>query len=160
MRAGRPRRAPGFASSRPRGSGSPSRTWVTARSPTWRTRSPTRCTGPAVPACRSSVHYGVMIPGIAEPFRFLTNIVILGTARRVPAWNTAPLLNGEPAADSAWVMTGSAIQPEAFHRYSIEHECDFAADGSRLRFGDQLSIDGRPNGRSGAETIKVAVREA
>jgi len=101
-----------------------------------------------------------MIPGIAEPFRFLTNIVILGTARRVPAWNTAPLLNGEPAADSAWVMTGSAIQPEAFHRYSIEHECDFAADGSRLRFGDQLSIDGRPNGRSGAETIKVAVREA
>jgi hypothetical protein len=106
-------------------------------------------------------HYGVMIPGVAEPFRFLTNIVILGTARRVPAWNNAPLLDGESASDSAWVMTGSAIQADAFRRYSIERECDFAADGSRLHFGDQLAIDGRPNGRSGAdaETIKLTIRE-
>ena len=107
------------------------------------------------------VHYGVMLPGIADPFRFLTNIVILGTASRIPAWNNAPLLAGEPASDSAWILTGSAIQSDAFHRYSIERDCDLAADGSRLRFGDQLSIAGRPNGRSGAEaeTIRLAIRE-
>jgi hypothetical protein len=107
------------------------------------------------------VHYGVMLPGVADPFRFLANIVILGTASRIPAWNNAPLLGGEPASDSAWVMTASAVQADAFHRYSIERDCDLAADGSRLRFGDQLSIDGRPNGRSGADAqiIKLAIRE-
>jgi hypothetical protein len=107
------------------------------------------------------VHYGVMLPGVADPFRFLTNIVILGTASRVPAWNNSPLLGGEPASDSAWIMTGSAIQADAFHRYSIERDCDLAADGSRLRFGNQLSIVGRPNGRSGAEaeTIRLTIRE-
>jgi hypothetical protein len=116
----------------------------------------------APPSCRwAVVHYGVMVPGVAEPFRFLTNIVILGTASRIPAWNNAPLLDGEPASDSAWIMTGSGIQADAFHRYSIERDCDLAADGSQLRFGDQLSIVGRPNGRSGAEAeaIRLTIRE-
>ena len=107
------------------------------------------------------VHYGVMVPGVADPFRFLTNIVILGTARGVPAWNNAALLDGEPASDSAWVMTGSAVQANAFHRHSMKRDCDLAADGSHLRFGDQLSVVGRPNGRSGAEaeTIRLTIRE-
>lgn len=101
------------------------------------------------------VHYGVMLPGVADPFRFLTTIVILGTASRVPAWNNAPLLRGEPASDSAWILTGSGIEADAFHRYSIRRDCDLAADGSRLRFGAQLSIVGRPNGRSGAISITI-----
>lgn len=100
--------------------------------------------GPAtpVPTRRGTgdiVHYGVMVPGLPEPIRFLDAIVILGTAR-APIFGTTALLDG-PARDAAWVLTGSGVDRDSFARFSAERDCDLADDGSHLRFGEQLAID-------------------
>lgn len=85
-------------------------------------------------------HYGVMIPGLPDPIRYFDAIVVLGTPTYVPIFGVPSLVRTTPA-DSAWVLTGSAITRDNFRPYSIATECDLAADGSQLRFGDVLTID-------------------
>ena len=85
------------------------------------------------------VHYGVMVPGLPEPIRFLDVIVILGTAR-APIFGAPALVSG-PATDAAWVLTGSGTDPDSFAQLSASRDCDLSADGAHLRFGDQLRID-------------------
>jgi hypothetical protein len=85
------------------------------------------------------VHYGIMVPDLPEPFRFFDAIVILGTAH-APVFGKRSLAAGAPE-DSAWVLTGSAATPDGLEQYSITDQCELSADGTHLRFDDQLVID-------------------
>jgi len=87
------------------------------------------------------VHYGVMVPGLPEPIRFLDVIVILGTAR-APIFGVSALLEG-PAADAAWLLTGSGVDADSFARLSVDRDCELAGDGAHMRFGKQLTVDRR-----------------
>ena len=87
----------------------------------------------------SIVHYGIMVPDLPAPFRFFDVIVILGSAK-VPIFDNRELIE-TTADDTAWVLVGSGPTRDSFRPYSIAADCDLAADGSRLRFGQELSLD-------------------
>jgi hypothetical protein len=104
-----------------------------------------RATSVAIPHGQWGIaHYGVMVPDLPEPFRFFDAIVILGTAR-APIFGKRSLATGDPD-DAAWILTGSAVTPNGFVRYSIADQCDLSADGTHLRFDDQLVIDRTASG--------------
>lgn len=91
---------------------------------------------------RNWVHWGVMIPGLPEPHRFFTVMAIAGTPG-VPLFANDDLITTSPA-DTAYVVSAtSAMTRDQFRAYAIGRECEFAADGSRLRFGNDLLITGR-----------------
>ena len=91
---------------------------------------------------RSWVHYGVMMPGLPEPHRFFTVMAIAGTPG-VRLFANDHLITTSPA-DTAYVVSAtSSMTRDQFRAYPIGADCDFAPDGSRLRFGDDLTIAGR-----------------
>jgi hypothetical protein len=89
----------------------------------------------------SWVHYGVMVPGLPEPHRFFNVMAILGTTGAV-CFDNDPAIR-TTARDTAYVISTTSATPErAFRSYSLTQECELSADGSRLRFGEDLVIEG------------------
>jgi hypothetical protein len=89
----------------------------------------------------SWVHYGVMVPGLPEPHRFFTVMSILGTTGAACFDNDQAI--GTTPRDTAYVISTTSATPEgAFRSYSIASECELRDDGSHLRFGEDLLIEG------------------
>jgi hypothetical protein len=87
------------------------------------------------------VHYGVMVPSLPAPLRSLDVVAVLGNPR-VPIFDNNWLAQADPA-DSVYLLTGiGGAEYSEFASYSARQDCAFAADGSALRFGDDLDIDG------------------
>ena len=91
---------------------------------------------------RSWAHYGVMMPGLPEPHRAFGVMSIVGTPG-VRLFDNEALITTTPN-DTAYVVSAtSSMTTGQFRAYRIGADCEFAADGSRLRFGDDLVIEGR-----------------
>lgn len=91
---------------------------------------------------RSWVHYGVMIPDLPAPHRVFNVLSIVGTPGATIFDNDFAVRT--TPQDTAYLLSSTAsMAPDTFRSYSIAQECDFAADGSRLRFGDDLLIKGQ-----------------
>ncbi|ARU57942.1 hypothetical protein OLMES_3922 [Oleiphilus messinensis] len=92
-----------------------------------------------------TVHYGIMVPGLPEPFRFLNIIVLIGQPKARLFAN--PHLIETSAKDTANLLVGSATAtPDHFQGYSVQRDCEFKPDGSYLKFGNDLVIEGQyPN---------------
>lgn len=91
---------------------------------------------------RHCVHFGIMLPGLPEPYRFLNIITVIGQPRAEIFLN-AHLIKTS-ANDTANLLIGTATgSPDHFQGYSIQRDCELAADGSRLRFGRELLLQGR-----------------
>jgi hypothetical protein len=91
---------------------------------------------------RSWVHYGVMVPGLPEPFRYFDVMAIVGTPG-VRLFANDHLVTTTPN-DTAYVVSAtSTTTREQFRAYRVGAECELAADGSLVRFGDDLVIEGR-----------------
>ena len=90
----------------------------------------------------SWVHYGVMVPGLPEPHRTFGIMAILGSPGVAIFANDAAIATSR--RDAATVVSAtSAMRPDsAFHVYSMDQDCELAPDGSRIRLGDDVSIDG------------------
>jgi hypothetical protein len=84
---------------------------------------------------RSWVHYGVMLPGLPPPERYFGVMAIVGTPGASFVANDDHIQT--TPRDTAYLVS------HRFHTYSVQRNCDFAPDGSRLRFGDDLLITGR-----------------
>ncbi|MBM7365775.1 DUF6670 family protein [Gordonia hydrophobica] len=85
-------------------------------------------------------HYGFFIPDLPEPFRYVNTMTLIG------ATGTRIFDNGVIAAQDARknaTVFGSTAYGNHHHyrAYDAERDCDFAVDGSRLRWGDDLSIE-------------------
>ncbi len=90
---------------------------------------------------RSWVHYGVMMPGLPAPHRFFNVMAVLGTPGAAFVANDH-LITTSPR-DTAYVVSAtSAMTGGQFRAYRMQDECAFAADGSSLRFGADLAIEG------------------
>ncbi len=88
------------------------------------------------------VHYGLMLPNLPAPYRFLNVILIVGQPKARLFRNSHLITT--TARDTVNLLIGTATgTPEQFRGYSIRRDCQLAADGSRLRFGDDLLIEGR-----------------
>ncbi|MCH8498980.1 MAG: hypothetical protein LAT63_10910 [Marinobacter sp.] len=90
----------------------------------------------------ATVHYGIMIPGLPEPFRFVNVIALIGQPKARLFAN--PHLIKTSARNTANLLVGTAAAtPDHFKGYDVKKDCEFAADGSKLRFGNDLLIEGR-----------------
>jgi hypothetical protein len=94
-----------------------------------------------------TVHYGVMLPGLREPLRFMNLIAVLGQPR-IPIWRAEHLVTTSDA-DTVSLLTATGVPGSAVHTgYRLGIDCRLAADGSDLRFGADVRIEGRyPNFR-------------
>lgn len=88
------------------------------------------------------VHYGVMVPGLPDPHRTFGIMAIVGTPG-VAVFANDHAITTTPSDTAYLVSATAAMRGGAFRAYSIAGECEFAPDGSRIRFGDDLLISGR-----------------
>jgi hypothetical protein len=91
---------------------------------------------------RSSwAHYGVMVPNLPEPYRTFGVMSIVGTPGIAIFSNDHAITT--TASDTAYLVSATgAMCGEGLHAYSIARDCEFRNDGSLIRFGDDLTIEG------------------
>lgn len=89
----------------------------------------------------TTVHYGIMVPNLPPPFNFLNLIAVVGQPKPKIFRNSH--LIKTTALDTANLLVGTAIgRPDHFIGYSVARDCELRPDGSYLRFGDDLVIEG------------------
>jgi hypothetical protein len=87
-------------------------------------------------------HYGVMVPGLPSPHRAFNVMAIVGTPG-VSLFANDWAIRTTPR-DTAYVVSATSSMTEhAFAAYSIAQDCSLAPDGSALRFGSDLAIEGQ-----------------
>jgi hypothetical protein len=87
-------------------------------------------------------HYNVVIPDLPEPHRFLGCAVFIGrTGTR--AFDIDHAVAGSPRRTATLAFGTAATAPNWFSTYSTRDDCVLRADGSLLRFGEDLQIIGR-----------------
>ncbi|MCV7194026.1 DUF6670 family protein [Mycolicibacterium brumae] len=87
-------------------------------------------------------HYGVMIPDLPEPHRFLSVMSLIGATGAL-AFDTDHALPGPPRRTAAVVAGTAASHPGHFGAYLFGDDFTATSDGSDLRFGDDLRLTGR-----------------
>jgi hypothetical protein len=89
-----------------------------------------------------TVHYGVMLPDLREPLRFLDLIAVIGQPR-IPIWRNDQLVSTTDE-DTVSLLTATGAPGTArFRGYRLGADCTFAQDGSELRFGDDVLLQAR-----------------
>ncbi|GAC57723.1 hypothetical protein GOHSU_24_00120 [Gordonia hirsuta DSM 44140 = NBRC 16056] len=89
---------------------------------------------------RSMVHYGIFVPKLPEPYRYLNTMTLIGSTGTEIFDNDA--LVAPDARNTTTVLSTTAADDQYFYRaYDAATDCDFAADGSHLRWGGELTID-------------------
>lgn len=91
---------------------------------------------------RSWVHYGVMAPDLPAPHHVFNVLSILGTPGAT-VFDNDYAVKTTPQDTAYLLSTTAAMAGDTFRSYSMERECEFADDGSYLRFGDDLLIEGQ-----------------
>lgn len=90
------------------------------------------------------VHYGIMIPDLPAPHRFMATAIILGSAgMRVFDADFAAAPGDGPLQTATLVHGTAAAVDRHFTRYSIPRDVESRADGNLLRLGDDLELSGR-----------------
>lgn len=87
-------------------------------------------------------HYGLMIPDLPEPHRFFSFMSLIGATGSL-VFDTDFARVDRPRRTATLVNATAATAPGHFRAYSIPRDCEFAADGSLLRFGDDAELSGR-----------------
>lgn len=91
---------------------------------------------------RSWAHYGIVLPGLPDPHRAFNVMAILGTPG-IELFANEDLIATTPGGTAYVVSATSAMTDGQFAAYRMRADCDFAPDGSSLRFGNDLLIEGR-----------------
>ncbi len=89
----------------------------------------------------STVHYGLMFPGLPAPLNFLDLVTVIGQPPTA-LMNNKHLIE-TTASDTASLLIGAGVQFEGqFRGYQVERDLQLAADSSMLRFGDEFVFEG------------------
>ena len=90
-------------------------------------------------------HYGVMIANLPAPFNFLNLLTVVGQPK-MKLFRNQHLIK-TTAIDTANVLIGTAIgNKDYFNGYSVKNDCALVSNGSSLKFGDDLLLEGKyPN---------------
>jgi len=94
----------------------------------------------------TAVHYGIMIPSLPAPHRFLDIIVVVGQSK-LKIFRNQHLIKTS-AIDTAALLIGTGTEQNNFKGYSIEQDCDLHSNDGHLnlRFGKDVCLSGKyPN---------------
>lgn len=85
-------------------------------------------------------HFGVFVPSLPDPHRFLNVMTLIGTT------GTEIFDNATVAAadvrDNTTLLSATAVDDQYHYRaYDARRDCRFAADGSSLAWGEDLSVE-------------------
>lgn len=84
-------------------------------------------------------HYGVFIPSLPEPYRYLNTMTFIGAPGALCFDND--YLSAPDARNTATVLSSTAHgETHHYEAYDASTGCSFASDGSRLAWGDDLVI--------------------
>ncbi|WP_245650128.1 DUF6670 family protein [Millisia brevis] len=84
-------------------------------------------------------HYGFFVPDLPAPYRYMNTMTLIGTTGTIAFDND--LLAAPDARDNATVLASTASGGHYHYRaYDARTDCDFAADGSSLRWGADLEV--------------------
>lgn len=89
-------------------------------------------------------HYGVFIPSLPSPHRFLNTMTLIGATGTEIFDND--MLAADDARNTTTVFSSTAAGSRAagenhhYRAYDLSRDCDFAPDGSSLRWGDDLQL--------------------
>ncbi|QRY63233.1 hypothetical protein JVX90_03030 [Gordonia sp. PDNC005] len=87
----------------------------------------------------SVVHYGVFVPRLPDPYRYVNTMTFIGPTG-TEAFDNDGLVDSD-ARNLATVLSSTAsIDHHHYAAYDSGADCDFAADGSILRWGDDLTL--------------------
>lgn len=85
-------------------------------------------------------HYGVFVPRLPAPYRYLNTMTFVGATGTVCFDND--YLAAPDARRTATVLSSTAADGHHHYRaYDTREDCAFAADGSRLAWGGDLVIE-------------------
>lgn len=107
-------------------------------------------------------HYGFFVPDLPEPYRYVNTMTLIGSTGTTVFDNTT--VAAGDARTSTTVLSSTAQDGHHHYRaYDGDADCDFAADGSRLVWGDDLQIDCthpeyRVRGDYGAFAVDLTLR--
>ena len=87
-------------------------------------------------------HYGVMIPDLPEPHRFLSVMSLVGATGSL-AFDNDETLAGQPRRNASVVAGTAASYPDHHGDYAFGETFHAAPDGSDIAFGDDLRLRGR-----------------
>ncbi|MGL6234215.1 MAG: DUF6670 family protein [Segniliparus sp.] len=106
-------------------------------------------------------HYGVFVPLLPEPYRYLNTMTLIGATGTTVFDND--YLAAPDARDTATVLSSTAFGDQHHYRaYDASADCSFAEDGSQLAWGEDLTITSdypsfTVRGRYGKFTVDLAV---
>ncbi len=85
-------------------------------------------------------HYGVFVPDLPAPLRYVNTMTLIGAAGAELFDNDH--LSAADARNTTTVLSSTAAAGHHHYRsYDSSTECEFAADGSQLRWADDVEID-------------------
>ena len=89
----------------------------------------------------ASTHYGIMIPDLPEPFRYLSFASVIGDVG-TPMTRTPKALTDIAPANTATLVHGTALSnaEDAFHIYDVEKELMFSQTPFRVDFAEDASL--------------------
>ncbi len=86
-------------------------------------------------------HYGIFLPLLPEPYRFLNFMTFIG-ATGTACFDNDYLATKPDARNTATVLSATAYGDDHhYEAYDASANCDFPPDGSRLAWGDDLVIE-------------------
>lgn len=86
-------------------------------------------------------HYGVMVPDLPAPHRFLACMALVGTTGSRTFDTDHARVDG-PRHSASLVTGTAATAPGFFRQYSTRYDCHLAPDGRFVRLGDDLQLTG------------------
>ncbi|CAJ1496757.1 hypothetical protein MU0083_001501 [[Mycobacterium] kokjensenii] len=85
-------------------------------------------------------HYGFFVPDLPEPYRYVNTMTLIGTTGTVIFDNG--VVASADVRDTTTVLSSTAAADHHHYRaYDARRDCDFAADGSTLRWGEHLAVE-------------------
>lgn len=88
----------------------------------------------------ATTHFGVFVPDLPEPYRYVNTMTLIG-ASGAELFDQDHLA-ADDARNTSTVLSSTAYADQHFYRaYDASTECSFAADGSVLQWGEELTME-------------------
>ncbi|MBJ8347773.1 DUF6670 family protein [Antrihabitans sp. YC2-6] len=85
-------------------------------------------------------HYGVFVPELPEPWRYVNTMTFIGTTG-TRIFDNEVLATKDPRRNATVLSSTAHDDHHHYRAYDIDGECAFAADGRHLAWGPDLTVD-------------------